>query len=242
MKTRILNFKTVETREKSIVKNNNADIVGYLVAQPEPSHKNLDIQYFKLLIESPFETKTGEVKTNTIPVLITEQDLNEANFIVGGIYLIRGRWSSVKYEDNTFGEFLYSKKVIDLNEEEVQFRNHIEVDGYIRRRPLIKECYNKYKGKMETQIETLITIPRPAGKTDNGENKIKTDTVSVAFRGNFAKASLGIRAGQRLALKGYLEECVNPEGEVIKYVIVPTDVTVLIEVEENPSTPADLEN
>lgn len=232
MKSRILEFKKVETREKSIVKNNNGDIVGYLKEEPKASHKNLDTQYYKIYIETPFESKDGVRKTNVLPVLLTEKDLAENEFVVGQPYLARGRWSSVRHEEGVFSEFLFAKKIMVLNKEEVQYRNHIEIDGYVRRKPAIKECYNKYKGTIEKQAETLITIPRPAGKTSEGQDKIKTDTVTVAFRGNFVKAAFNVQKGERLAIKGYIEECRDEEGNLIKYVVVPTDVTSVTEVED----------
>lgn len=233
-KSRILEFKKVETREKSIVKNNNADVVGILVEEPKANHKNLEVQYYIAKIKTPFVTKDGVEKENIVPVLLTERDLSENDFVVGQPYLARGRWSSVRHEDGTFSEFLFAKKIIKLDPETVQYRNHIELDGYIRRRPSIQECFNKYKGVAEKQAETLITIPRPAGKTVEGEDKIKTDTVSVAFRGNFVKAALGLKKLGRVALTGYIEEIRDEEGNFVKYVVVPTDVTSVIEVEEKP--------
>lgn len=234
MKSRILEFKKVETREKSLVKNNNADVVGILVSAPKPNHKNLDIQYYVAHIKTPFISKDGVEKANVLPVLLTERDLQENNFVVGEPYLARGRWSSVRHEDNTFSEFLFAKKVIALDKETVQYRNHCEIDGYVRRRPIIRECYNSYKGIMEKQAETLVTIPRPAGKTADGQDKIKTDTVTIAFRGNFVKAALNLYKGDRISIKGYFEEIKDEEGNLIKYVVVATDVTVLIETEERP--------
>lgn len=234
MKSRILEFKKVETREKSLVKNNNADVVGILVSEPKPNHKNLDIQYYVAHIKTPFISKDGVEKANVLPVLLTERDLQENDFVVGEPYLARGRWSSVRHEDNTFSEFLFAKKVIALDKETVQYRNHCEIDGYVRRRPIIRECYNSYKGIMEKQAETLVTIPRPAGKTADGQDKIKTDTVTIAFRGNFVKAALNLHEGDRISIKGYFEEIKDEEGNLIKYVVVATDVTVLIETEERP--------
>lgn len=234
-KSRILEFKKVEVRDKSLVKNNNADVVGELVELPKPNHKNLDIQYYVAYIKTPFVSKDGVEKANVLPVLLTERDLAETDFIVGEPYLARGRWSSVRHEDNTFSEFLFAKKVVKLEKETVQYRNHSEIDGYVRRRPIIKECYNAYKGVMEKQAETLVTIPRPAGKTADGQDKIKTDTVTVAFRGNFVKAALNLQKGDRISIKGYLEEIKDENGNLVKYVVVATDVTVLVEVEERPA-------
>ena len=231
-RSRIIDFKKVEVKEKSIVKNNNADIVGFLVDEPKPNHKNLDVQYYIAYIKTPFISKDGLEKSNVLPVLLTEKDLLENKFVPGDAYLARGRWSSVKHEDGTFAEFLFAKKILHLDKETVQHRNHIEVDGYVRRRPVIRECYNRYKKVIEKQGETLVTIPRPAGKTADGKDKVKTDTVTVAFRGNFVKAALNLQKGDRVSLKGYLEECINEQGEVIKYVVVPTDVTVLVEIED----------
>ena len=141
-KSRILEFKKVEVRDKSLVKNNNADVVGELVELPKPNHKNLDIQYYVAYIKTPFVSKDGVEKANVLPVLLTERDLAETDFIVGEPYLARGRWSSVRHEDNTFSEFLFAKKVVKLEKETVQYRNHSEIDGYVRRRPIIKDCYN----------------------------------------------------------------------------------------------------
>ena len=234
MKNRILEFKKVETREKSIVKNNNADIVGLLVSEPKLNHKNLDIQYYVAHIETPFMTKDGVRKSNILPVLLTERDLEENNFVVGEAYLARGRWSSVRHENGTFSEFLFAKKLIALDKDIVQYRNHSELDGYVRRRPVVRECYNSYKGLIEKQAETLETIPRPAGKTADGQDKIKTDTVTVAFRGNFVKAALNLSKGDRISIKGYLEEIKDEEGNLVRYVVVATDVTVLVETEQRP--------
>lgn len=231
-KSRILEFKKVETKEKSIVKNNNADVVGLLVSEPKLNHKNLDTQYYVVHIRTPFVTKDGVEKSNVLPVLLTERDVQETEFKVGEPYLARGRWSSVRHEDNTFSEFVFAKKVIQLDKETVQFRNHSEIDGYVRRRPVIRECYNSYKGLAEKQAETLVTIPRPAGKTPDGEDKFKTDTVTVAFRGNFVKAALNLHPEDRISIKGYLEECKDENGNLVKYVVVATDVTVIVETPE----------
>lgn len=234
-KSRIIDFKKVETREKSIVKNNNADVVGFLVSEPKFNHKNLNIQYYVAHIKTPFVSKDGVEKANVLPVLLTERDLQENNFVVGEAYLARGRWSSVRHEDGTFSEFLFAKKIIQLDKETVQHRNHSEIDGYVRRRPVIRECYNTYKGIMEKQAETLVTIPRPAGKNDDGTDKIKTDTVTIAFRGNFVKAALNLQQGDRIDVKGYLEECKDENGDLVKYVVIATDVTIKVESEEKPA-------
>lgn len=229
MKNRILEFQKVEIREKSIVKNNNADVVGELVAEPKPNHKNLDTQYYIAYIRTPFQGKDGVEKANVLPVLLKERDLEENEFIVGEPYLARGRWSSVRHEDNTFSEFLFAKKIIKLDKETVQYRNHCEIDGYVRRKPVIKECYNVYKGTMERQAEILVTIPRPAGKTLDGQDKIKTDTVTVAFRGNFVNAALKLSKGDRIAIDGYFEEIKDENGILEKYIIVARDVVILVE-------------
>lgn len=229
MKNRILEFQKVEIREKSIVKNNNADVVGILVEEPKPNHKNLDTQYYIAYIRTPFQSKDGVEKSNVLPVLLKERDLEENEFIVGEPYLARGRWSSVRHEDNTFSEFLFAKKVIKLDKETVQYRNHCEIDGYVRRKPVVRECYNVYKGTMERQAEILVTIPRPAGKTLDGKDKFKTDTVSVAFRGNFVKAALRLGEGDRIAIDGYFEEIKDENGVLDKYIIVAREAVVLVE-------------
>ena len=179
-------------------------------------------------------SKYGVEKSNILPVLLTEKDRQENDFVVGEPYLARGRWSSVRHEDNTFSEFLFAKKIIKLDKETVQYRNHSEIDGYVRRKPVIKECFNSYKGVMEKQAETLVTIHRPAGRTADGQEKIKTDTVTVVFRGNFVKDALELDKGNRIAIKGYLEEVKDETGNLIKYVVVATDVTVVVEVLDGP--------
>lgn len=230
-KNRIIEFKKVEINEKSIFKNNNAEVVGHLVDEPKPNHKNLDTQYFIAHIKTPFETKDG-VKENIIPILLTDRDIQETEFIVGETFLARGRLSSIRLDDGSFSEFLFTKKNLPIDKETVKYRNHVELDGYIRRKPSIRESFNKYKDQWEKQVETLITIPRPAGKSADGKDKIKTDTVTIAFRGNFVKAALKLQKDDRISLRGYIEECKDSEGNLIKYVVVPTDVTVLIEKDD----------
>lgn len=227
-KIKVFEFKKFVTYEKSLVKNNNTEVVGYLNAEPEFNHENLGVKYYILHLRTPFESKSG-VKENIVPVLVTESDLENLNLVVGNVYLARGRWSSVRHANNTFSEFLFTKKVMEIATEEAKMRNFVQLDGYIRRVPEVVESYNKYTGEVGIQAETFITIPRPAGKDENGNDKVKTDTVPLAFRGSSLRAATKLRKHERITLRGYIEECVDKEGNVIKHVVVPTHVIILIE-------------
>lgn len=227
-KIKVFEFKKFITHEKSLVKNNNAEVVGYLVEEPKFNHENLGVKYYIAKLRTPFESREN-VKENIVPVLLTESDLETTAFIPNEVYLARGRWSSVRHPDGTFSEFLFTKKVMQIPTEEAKMRNFVQLDGYVRRVPEIVESYNKYTGEVGIQAETFLTIPRPAGKDDEGNDKVKTDTVPVAFRGSSLGAASKLRKYERISLKGYIEECVDKDGNVIKHVVVPTHVIILIE-------------
>lgn len=227
-KIKVFEFKKFVTHEKSLVKNNNAEVVGFLVEEPKFNHENLGIKYYIAKLRTPFESKDS-VKENIVPVLLTEADLEAITLVPGQVYLARGRWSSVRHLDGTFSEFLFTKKVMEIPTEEAKMRNFVLLDGYVRRVPEVVESYNKYTGEVGIQAETFLTIPRPAGKDENGNDKVKTDTVPLAFRGSSLGAATKLRKYERITLKGYIEECVDKEGNVIKHVVVPTHVIILIE-------------
>lgn len=234
--SRITKFSEAIEYEKSTKKNNNCEVVGTLVSEPEFNHENSGVNYYMIKIETPYNGKT-----NTIPVLIKESDMQETDLVVGHSYLARGRFATKRKGENERICFLFTKKLMALDKD-VKVKNRIVLDGYLRRNPRIESSYDKYTGEEKKQATTLITIIRPAGHAEEGEEqKFKSDTLTLVFRGKIIRAALQLKRDQRISVQGYIEEYKDKDGNPLEYPVVAYDVQIINEVlkdeESSETTP-----
>lgn len=230
--SKILRFSEKTEREKSIVKNNLADFVGTAESAPEYSHENFGKKYYMFNIITTYKDRT-----NVLPVQVTEDMLKETPVIPGKGYFARGRWANKRME-NGFKNFLFAKKLIAIPDDEIRPKNHVVLDGYVKRNPFVQKSYDKYNDETKKQVCILISVPRPAGKDEDGENvKTKSDTVTVVFRGESVDAALQLKYGERIEVMGFIEEEKDKDGKLVDYpVVVYSTVKKIEDIPEEKDT------
>lgn len=185
--------------------NNNVEIGGEIIEEPEFSHEIYDEKFYKFSIK----TKRLSEYEDILPVIISERLVNLNDIKVGSIVKIFGQFRSYNLQTETRNKLVLSIFVKDIeftDDESILTTNDANFIGYICKEPVYR------KTPLGREIaDVLVAINRTYRKSDYipcilwGRNAKYCETLNV---GDLVKLN------GRIQSRSYEKKLEN--GEVLK--------------------------
>lgn len=185
--------------------NNNVEIGGEIIEEPEFSHEIYDEKFYKFSIK----TKRLSEYEDILPVIISERLVNLNDIKVGAIVKIFGQFRSYNLQTETRNKLVLSIFVKDIeftDDESILTTNDANFIGYICKEPVYR------KTPLGREIaDVLVAINRTYRKSDYipcilwGRNAKYCETLNV---GDLVKLN------GRIQSRSYEKKLEN--GEVLK--------------------------
>lgn len=185
--------------------NNNVEIGGEIIEEPEFSHEIYDEKFYRFLIK----TKRLSEYEDILPVIISERLVNLNDIKIGSIVKIFGQFRSYNLQTETRNKLVLSIFVKDIeftDDESVLTTNDANFIGYICKEPVYR------KTPLGREIaDVLVAINRTYRKSDYipcilwGRNAKYCETLNV---GDLVKLN------GRIQSRSYEKKLEN--GEVLK--------------------------
>lgn len=185
--------------------NNNVEIGGEIIEEPEFSHEIYDEKFYKFSIK----TKRLSEYEDILPVIISERLVNLNDIKVGAIVKIFGQFRSYNLQTETRNKLVLSIFVKDIeftDDESILTTNDANFVGYICKEPIYR------KTPLGREIaDVLVAINRTYRKSDY---------IPCILWGRNAKYCETLKVGDLVKLNGRIQsrsyEKKLENGEVLK--------------------------
>lgn len=185
--------------------NNNVEIGGEIIEEPEFSHEIYDEKFYKFSIK----TKRLSEYEDILPVIISERLVNLNDIKVGSIVKIFGQFRSYNLQTETRNKLVLSIFVKDIeftDDETILTTNDANFIGYICKEPVYR------KTPLGREIaDVLVAINRTYRKSDY---------IPCILWGRNAKYCETLKVGDLVKLNGRIQsrsyEKKLENGEVLK--------------------------
>lgn len=185
--------------------NNNVEIGGEIIEEPEFSHEIYDEKFYKFSIK----TKRLSEYEDILPVIISERLVNLNDIKVGSIVKIFGQFRSYNLQTETRNKLVLSIFVKDIeftDDESILTTNDANFIGYICKEPVYR------KTPLGREIaDVLVAINRTYRKSDY---------IPCILWGRNAKYCETLKVGDLVKLNGRIQsrsyEKKLENGEVLK--------------------------
>lgn len=185
--------------------NNNVEIGGEIIEEPEFSHEIYDEKFYKFSIK----TKRLSEYEDILPVIISERLVNLNDIKVGSIVKIFGQFRSYNLQTETRNKLVLSIFVKDIeftDDESILTTNDANFVGYICKEPIYR------KTPLGREIaDVLVAINRTYRKSDY---------IPCILWGRNAKYCETLKVGDLVKLNGRIQsrsyEKKLENGEVLK--------------------------
>lgn len=185
--------------------NNNVEIGGEIIEEPEFSHEIYDEKFYKFSIK----TKRLSEYEDILPVIISERLVNLNDIKVGAIVKIFGQFRSYNLQTETRNKLVLSIFVKDIeftDDETILTTNDANFIGYICKEPVYR------KTPLGREIaDVLVAINRTYRKSDY---------IPCILWGRNAKYCETLKVGDLVKLNGRIQsrsyEKKLENGEVLK--------------------------
>ena len=139
------------------LENNNVELAGVIVSEPEYSHAVYGEQFYKLLLETRRESGVAD----TIPLMISER-LFDCNAKCTGIAVrVAGSFRSYNKHEEGKNHLILSVFVRETEPDADEDENEIRLGGYVCKIPVYR------KTPLGREIaDLLLAVNRPYGKSD----------------------------------------------------------------------------
>lgn len=207
---------------ENYMENNNVEIGGEIIEEPEFSHEIYDEKFYKFSIK----TKRLSEYEDVLPVIISERlvDLNDIK--IGAIVKIFGQFRSYNLQTETRNKLVLSIFVKDIEfteDESILTTNDANFIGYICKEPVYR------KTPLGREIaDVLVAINRTYRKSDY---------IPCILWGRNAKYCETLKVGDLVKLNGRIQsrnyEKKLENGEVIKKTAYEVSVSKFASADKN---------